>query len=109
MIVPCGRKDAVGKPILYATTDNFLKRFKLNSIEELPDYDELMAQIAELNSSLLSDDEEDANYLYHRDEYVEEGPAQDKVEAEKNTPETTDDGYEIPDFISDDDDVIKID
>ncbi|MDE5943067.1 MAG: SMC-Scp complex subunit ScpB, partial [Clostridia bacterium] len=31
MIVPCGRKDAVGKPILYATTDNFLKRFKLNS------------------------------------------------------------------------------
>ena len=109
MIVPCGRKDAVGKPILYATTDNFLKRFKLNSIEELPDYDELMAQIAELNSSLLSDDEEDANYLYHRDEYVEEGPAQDKAEAEKNTPETTDDGYEIPDFISDDDDVIKID
>ena len=53
MIVPCGRKDAVGKPILYATTDNFLKRFKLNSIDELPDYDELMAQIAELNSSLL--------------------------------------------------------
>ena len=71
MIVPCGRKDAVGKPILYATTDNFLKRFKLNSIDELPDYDELMKQIAELNSSLLAEDEEDANYLYKRDEYVE--------------------------------------
>ena len=66
MIVPCGRKDAVGKPILYATTDNFLKRFKLNSIDELPDYDELMAQIAELNSSLLSD-EDDGNYLYRKD------------------------------------------
>ncbi|MDE7214812.1 MAG: SMC-Scp complex subunit ScpB, partial [Clostridia bacterium] len=37
MIEPCGRKDAVGKPILYCTTDNFLKRFKLNSIAELPD------------------------------------------------------------------------
>lgn len=106
MIVPCGRKDAVGKPILYATTDNFLKRFKLNSIEELPDYDELMAQIAELNSSLLSDEEEDANYLYHRDEYVEEGTEETKSE---ETPKTTEDGYEIPDFISEDDDIIKID
>ena len=71
MIVPCGRKDAVGKPIMYSTTDNFLKRFKLNSIDELPDYDELMAQIAELNSSLLTEDEEDANYLYKKDEYTE--------------------------------------
>ena len=107
MIVPCGRKDAVGKPIMYATTDNFLKRFKLNSIDELPDYDELMAQIAELNSSFLSDDEEDGNYLYKKDEYVESGEkAQGK---EEKKAEMTEDGYELPDFISQDDDVIKID
>ena len=66
MIAACGRKDAVGKPIMYATTDNFLKRFKLNSIDELPDYDELMAQIAELNGNILGDDEDDGNYLYKR-------------------------------------------
>ena len=30
MIEPCGRRDAVGKPILYTTPDNFLKRFRLN-------------------------------------------------------------------------------
>lgn len=116
MIVPCGRKDAVGKPILYATTDNFLKRFKLNSIDELPDYDELMAQIAELNSSILSDDEEDSNYLYRKEEYidktddeiktfdlkVEEGDAKSNVKV-------TEDGYELPDFLSDEDDIIKID
>ena len=107
MIVPCGRKDAVGKPILYATTDNFLKRFKLNSIDELPDYEELMAQIAELNSSLLSDDEEDANYLYKKDVYVEDKGAQ--PETAEETPKVTEDGYELPDFISEDDDVIKID
>ncbi len=71
MIVACGRKDAVGKPIMYATTDNFLKRFKLNSIDELPDYDELMAQIAELNNNMLAD-EDDENYLYKKDVYVEE-------------------------------------
>ncbi|MDE7301184.1 MAG: SMC-Scp complex subunit ScpB, partial [Clostridia bacterium] len=66
MIEPCGRKDAVGKPILYSTTDGFLKRFRLNSIEELPDYDELMAQIAELNDTILKQ-EEDSNYLYRKD------------------------------------------
>ena len=105
MIVPCGRKDAVGKPILYATTDNFLKRFKLNSIDELPDYEELMAQIAELNSSLLSQDEEDANYLYHKEEYKENSEDDDTVKVDDKV---SDDEYEIPDFIDEDDDIIKI-
>ncbi|MDE7306724.1 MAG: SMC-Scp complex subunit ScpB [Clostridia bacterium] len=110
MIVPCGRKDAVGKPILYATTDNFLKRFKLNSIDELPDYDELMAQIAELNSSLLTDDEDDGNYLYQKEEYVENSEkAALKAKPEEEKPNVTEDGYELPDFITPDDDVIKID
>lgn len=40
-----GRKDAVGKPLLFGTTDLFLKRFNLNSIEDLPDYDELLNRI----------------------------------------------------------------
>lgn len=124
MIVPCGRKDAVGKPILYQTTDNFLKRFKLNSIDELPDYDSLMAQIAELNSSIL--DDEDANYLYKKDEYVEENDnevvddktkSEKKVRGKKNTGQeqpdseakVTEDGFELPDFISEnDDEIIKI-
>lgn len=106
MIVPCGRKDAVGKPIMYSTTDNFLKRFKLNSIDELPDYDELMAQIAELNSSLLTEDEEDANYLYKKDEYTEAEVTPN--EAEKTTI-TDEDGFEIPDHLTDEDDIIKID
>ncbi len=106
MIVPCGRKDAVGKPIMYSTTDNFLKRFKLNSIDELPDYDELMAQIAELNSSLLTEDEEDANYLYKKDEYTKAEATPN--EAEKTTI-TDEDGFEIPDHLTDEDDIIKID
>jgi segregation and condensation protein B len=112
MIVPCGRKDAVGKPILYATTDNFLKRFKLNSIDELPDYDELMAQIAELNSSIL--DEEDSNYLYKKDEYVEEetpAPAKTKPDnaSDVTVTKVTDDGYELPEFLGDEENIIKID
>ncbi len=105
MIEAVGRKDAVGKPILYATTDNFLKRFKLNSIDELPDYDELMAQIAALNGQLMSD-EEDSNYLYKKDEYnPDEDP--DAV-PEPKAPKTTSDGYEIPDFLEGEEDVIQI-
>lgn len=111
MIVPCGRKDAVGKPILYATTDNFLKRFKLNSIDDLPDYDDLMQQIAELNSSLNSD-EEDANYLYHKDEYKESAvtDSSEVTETEKSV-KVDENGYELPDFIDaeSEEEIIKID
>lgn len=106
MIVACGKKDSVGKPTLYATTDNFLKRFKLNSIEELPDYDELMEQISKLNQSILEDD--DSNYLYKKDEYVEEETESNAADAQQ-TPKLTEDGYELPDFLDDaGDDVIKI-
>ena len=109
MIVACGRKDAVGKPIMYATTDNFLKRFKLNSIDELPDYDELMAQIAELNNNMLAD-EDDENYLYKKDVYVEEKKKKKEQEKpEQKSVKVDEDGFEIPDFIAEDDEVIKID
>ena len=43
-----GRKDAVGKPTLFGTTDEFLKRFDISSIEELPKYDDLMMQIEKI-------------------------------------------------------------
>lgn len=111
MIAPCGRKDVVGKPIMYETTDNFLKRFKLNSIAELPDYDELMAQIAELNNQALLSEEDDANYLYKKDEYVEDAEEIQNKGEERKTAETksTEDGYELPDFIDENDEIIKID
>lgn len=40
-----GRKDAIGKPLLFGTTDEFLKRFSMNSLEDLPDYEELLERI----------------------------------------------------------------
>lgn len=46
-----GRKDAVGKPLLFGTTDNFLKKFSLNSLEDLPDYEELVNRIAVLHNT----------------------------------------------------------
>lgn len=65
MIAPCGRKDSPGRPMLYETTDNFLRRFKLKSLAELPDYDDLMKKIADLGSI----EELSSTYLYEKDVY----------------------------------------
>ena len=45
LIEAVGRKKAVGNPILYGTTDEFLKKFEITSIEELPDLVEVMEKI----------------------------------------------------------------
>ena len=107
LIYPCGRKDAVGKPILFATTDEFLKRFKLNSLEDLPDYDTLMAAITRT--------EDRDSYLYAREELESEAASADGAQAHSSpektqSPEGQDGGYEIPDFLKglDDADIVKI-
>lgn len=46
-----GRKDTVGKPSLFGTTDEFLKRFDLSSVNELPKYEDLMAQIEKIRET----------------------------------------------------------
>ena len=38
---PAGRKDVPGKPIQYATTDNFLNHFNIQKLSDLPTIDEL--------------------------------------------------------------------
>ena len=50
MIEVVGRKDAVGKPLLFGTTENFLKRFDIKNISDLPDYDELLERIKTIRS-----------------------------------------------------------
>ena len=38
---PAGRKDVIGKPIQYATTENFLNHFNIQKLTDLPTVDEL--------------------------------------------------------------------
>lgn len=115
LIEPCGRKDAVGRPVLFATTDEFLKRFRLGSLADLPDYDELMKAIKR---------EDRDSYLYARDEYRDGEETEDKKEdpqakkegklsekpAHPAGEEKTESGFEIPDFLHglDDTDIVKI-
>ena len=50
LIEVVGRKDTVGKPLLFGTTENFLKRFELGNIEDLPNYNQLLDRIRVIHS-----------------------------------------------------------
>ena len=48
LIEACGRLDAPGRPMLYATTDKFLRVFGLSSLSDLPDTEALAAAATQL-------------------------------------------------------------
>ncbi len=50
LIKSVGIKQAPGKPILYGTTDEFLKKFELHTIDELPDYGEVLKHLVEFGN-----------------------------------------------------------
>ena len=69
LITTAGRKQVIGRPILYKTTKEFLMRFGLNEVEELPSMEEFEklgepqtelfdAPAAESSSQAPSDEEE---------------------------------------------------
>ena len=81
LIEVVGRKDTVGKPLLFGTTENFLKRFELESIEQLPNYNELLDRIRVIHS--------DGESLYREFKIPDEEPAeQEQVEDNIEQPET---------------------
>ena len=106
VIEPVGRKDAVGKPVLFGTTDKFLKRFQISSLDELPDYDELINKI-----QLIRGDKQEEDYLYHKDVYVDENDVQKETAVTEDVVENPtdlgvpstggkakDDDFELPDI-----------
>lgn len=57
-----GRKDVIGRPILYGTTDTFLKCFGLNDLADLPDLPEIDLNQLD-NEQLLLIDEETGEFI----------------------------------------------
>ena len=55
LIEVVGRKDTVGHPALFGTTDEFLKRFDISSIDELPDYEQMLEDIKKINEKPTDD------------------------------------------------------
>ena len=54
---PAGRKDVPGKPIQYATTENFLRHFNIQKLSDLPTVEELssagLIDSSSINSSIF--------------------------------------------------------
>lgn len=50
MVECVGRRDTIGKPLLFATTDEFLKRFSISDITDLPDYETLLDKLQQISS-----------------------------------------------------------
>ena len=51
MIEVVGRKETIGKPLLFATTDDFLKRFSISDVSDLPDYETLLEKLQQITSA----------------------------------------------------------
>ena len=86
VIEPVGRKDAVGRPVMFGTTDKFLKRFQISSLDELPDYEELLNRIKLIHGATEDGDD----YLYKKDVYIEDNNSEPEI-AEKEAAFTSDD------------------
>ncbi len=68
MIEVVGRKDAVGKPLMFGTTENFLKRFDVKNLSDLPDYEQLLERIKTIRAE---EDEQNENTLFRNVENLE--------------------------------------
>ena len=98
LVEAVGRKDTVGRPLLYGTTDEFLKKFQIESIEDLPDYEEVLEQLRIINTP-------SQETLFHtrtildEDENVVEQQVIAEVAADVASEEKPDED-EIPDFLA---------
>ncbi|MGN1123704.1 MAG: SMC-Scp complex subunit ScpB [Eubacterium sp.] len=68
-----GRLDLPGRPLVYGTTDRFLRCFSLNSLEDLPDLPEEAEKNDDTQTSLFEDkDKNDEILVPNSDENLEE-------------------------------------
>lgn len=60
LITTAGRKQVIGRPILYKTTKEFLLRFGLKDVNELPSLEEFEKMAADMASELAEETAEEA-------------------------------------------------
>jgi len=91
LIQTAGRKQVIGRPMLYKTSKEFLVRFGLKDINELPSIEEFEKMASELNDAVQEEiPMEEAAMQTHREEAAEETPEQE--EATASTPADSPDG-----------------
>jgi len=99
LITTAGRKQVIGRPILYKTTKEFLMRFGLKDVAELPSMDEFEKMASELEEvEPAVPDEADAATAEYEAEGTA-GPALDEnapEEPDNDSPATTETSIEMP-------------
>ena len=63
LIEAAGRLDAPGRPMLYVTTDKFLRVFGLNALDELPETEALSVAAAQAEGAAENGETEEAEQL----------------------------------------------
>ena len=64
LITTAGRKPVIGRPILYKTTKEFLLRFGLKDVNDLPSMEEFEKMAGELAESEAEGEVQDASMRY---------------------------------------------
>ena len=91
LIAVVGRKDAIGRPLLYGTTEDFLVKFQLKDLSELPSVKEVQERIKVLDEGLQKSlelfpekavNEGDAPMLAVGEEIKFEKPSEEDVEVD---------------------------
>ena len=99
LITTAGRKQVIGRPILYKTTKEFLMRFGLKDLAELPSMDEfekMASELEEAEPATVSDDDA-SNAAYDADGAG--GPELDEDAAEEpdsDSPQAREDDLQSP-------------
>ncbi len=54
LVAAVGRSDAVGRPILYGTTDEFLKQFEFESLKDLPEIEDIEGFVSDADERVTT-------------------------------------------------------
>jgi segregation and condensation protein B len=82
LITTAGRKPVIGRPILYKTTKEFLLRFGLKDVNDLPSMEEFEKMAGELAESEAEGEVQDAN-MHSSEEPAVEEPTADQSASEE--------------------------
>jgi segregation and condensation protein B len=92
LITTAGRKQVIGRPILYKTTKEFLLRFGLKDVNELPSIEEFEKMAGELADNELVQEEIPMSRDTEAAEAAEERITHENLEEEKHASEPQADG-----------------
>lgn len=117
MIEIVGKKDAIGKPFLFGTTDSFLKRFGLINLSELPNHDKLLDRIKTIytesstelfNNFEINEDSITYDFKNQEEEILNIKEIDEKIKKAVENINFKLPIEEVPDFLKNEDDLQEI-